>query len=116
MLIAQIEDAEAVSRLDEILAVDGIDVFDIGTGDLANSLGYPGEPAHPEVVKVIDQIVARANAKGRITSNPGNDLAAMAHYFKQGARCFLLGDGRMFFKAVRQSIKEIQDVLGERKA
>ena len=39
----QIEDAEAVECVDEIAAVDGVDVLFIGPGDLSISYGVPME-------------------------------------------------------------------------
>ena len=47
-LMAQIETVEAVNNLDELAAVQGVDLF-VGPADLAASLGYPGETLHPSV-------------------------------------------------------------------
>jgi hypothetical protein len=40
-----------LEHLDAILAVPGIDLYSIGPNDFAQSLGYPGQLDHPEVVK-----------------------------------------------------------------
>ena len=34
-------------------AVDGVDALFVGPGDLAATLGYPGEPGHPEFKRVL---------------------------------------------------------------
>src|SRR4051812_37232224 len=60
LTIAQIEHVDALNNLDEILAVDGLATVVIGPNDLAGSLGHPGEPRHPEVVRAIDTVLARA--------------------------------------------------------
>ena len=44
LLIAMIESIEAVGNLDEILEVEGIDVFFVGPGDLSQNMGYPPAP------------------------------------------------------------------------
>jgi 2-keto-3-deoxy-L-rhamnonate aldolase RhmA len=62
LVIAMIEDAAIVDRLDQILRVDGIDAFHVGPLDLAQSLGNP-EPA--ELEAVIDQIVVRCRRAGK---------------------------------------------------
>jgi hypothetical protein len=49
LVCALLEDAVVLDNLDDILAVPGIDLYGIGPHDLAQSLGYPGEPDHPEV-------------------------------------------------------------------
>jgi 2-keto-3-deoxy-L-rhamnonate aldolase RhmA len=70
LIAAQIEDREALARLDEILAVDGIDVFFVGPSDLSQSMGHPGNPKAPEVAKAIDDCLARIRAAGRVPGMP----------------------------------------------
>jgi 4-hydroxy-2-oxoheptanedioate aldolase len=53
-----IEHVDAVNRIDEIMAVPGIDVAVIGIGDLATSIGKRGLVDDPEVLA----LVARAEA------------------------------------------------------
>ncbi len=66
LVCALLEDAVVLDNLDAIMAVPGIDMFGIGPHDLAQSLGYPGEPGHPEVAKVMDEIARRVRAAGRV--------------------------------------------------
>jgi len=63
-LLAQIESKEALARVDEICAVKGVDIF-IGPADLAASLGYPGETAHPVVLEAAAKIVQVARSHGK---------------------------------------------------
>jgi len=51
--IITIESGEAVRNIDEIVSVPGIDLAFIGTGDLAMSLGVPGQLDHPELKAVV---------------------------------------------------------------
>lgn len=60
----QFEHVDTLKRLDEILAVPGLDVLFVGPSDLAQSLGLPGQPNHPDVTKVADEVVARAKEAG----------------------------------------------------
>jgi 2-keto-3-deoxy-L-rhamnonate aldolase RhmA len=52
MIIPQIESITAYQNLDEILDVEGIDVLAGGPNDLAQSMGFPGQPDHPDCLKV----------------------------------------------------------------
>ena len=63
-LMAQIETTEAMKNLDQLAAVDGVDLF-VGPADLAASLGYPGQTLHPAVREAAARVVkaARANNK-----------------------------------------------------
>jgi 2-keto-3-deoxy-L-rhamnonate aldolase RhmA len=58
-LMAQIETGDAMRRLDELAAVEDVDLF-IGPADLAASLGYPGQTSHPDVQSAAAGIVKAA--------------------------------------------------------
>jgi 2-keto-3-deoxy-L-rhamnonate aldolase RhmA len=56
--IAQIETRSAVEAVDEIAAVDGIDVLFVGPSDLSHSLGVPGrfdDPSFERALRAIAQ-------------------------------------------------------------
>jgi 4-hydroxy-2-oxoheptanedioate aldolase len=65
---ALLEDQGAVDNIDDILAVDGIHHFGIGANDFAQGIGYPGQPEHPDVVKVIGELTDYIRSKGRLMS------------------------------------------------
>jgi 2-keto-3-deoxy-L-rhamnonate aldolase RhmA len=44
--------------------VPGIDLYSIGPNDFAQSLGYPGQPDHPEVIKTMREITGRIQKAG----------------------------------------------------
>src|SRR5207302_7785779 len=46
LLACMIEDMEAVERIDEIAAVEGVDLLAVGPSDLSRSLGVSGQPDH----------------------------------------------------------------------
>jgi 2-keto-3-deoxy-L-rhamnonate aldolase RhmA len=46
MVIVMIESAEALAAVEEIAAVEGVDLLLIGTNDLCSSLGIPGQLDH----------------------------------------------------------------------
>lgn len=60
----QFENVATLDELDAMLAVPGLDVLFVGPSDLAQSLGHPGEPGHPDVTRVADDVVARCKAAG----------------------------------------------------
>ncbi|MQY76931.1 MAG: aldolase [Spirochaeta sp.] len=66
LTIAQIETKAAIEVIDQIAAVEGIDVLFIGPNDLSISLGYPGELSHPEVSKAIAKVAKAAAANKKI--------------------------------------------------
>ncbi|MFL2665578.1 MAG: HpcH/HpaI aldolase family protein [Dehalococcoidia bacterium] len=65
MLIVLLEDIEAWRNLDEILEVDGIDVFFVAPSDFAASMGHIGNPQHPDVQEKIMDTLERIVASGK---------------------------------------------------
>jgi 2-keto-3-deoxy-L-rhamnonate aldolase RhmA len=65
LVVVMLEEVEALHRLDDILRVEHIDVFFVAPGDLAQSMGHPGEMEHPAVQAAIDDAVRRIRAAGR---------------------------------------------------
>lgn len=60
----QFEHVDTLSELDEMLKLPGLDVLFVGPSDLAQSLGLPGQPNHPDVTKVADEVIARCKSAG----------------------------------------------------
>jgi 4-hydroxy-2-oxoheptanedioate aldolase len=75
LVCVQIEDADALPNVDEILTVDGIDVFFIGPSDLSQSLGFPGNPKAPSVAKAIGETLAKIRAAGKAPGMPAATAA-----------------------------------------
>lgn len=73
LAIAQIETVAGVERVEEILAVPGIDAAVIGPCDLAISMGQPDEVGCPEEIALIDRVrdacVAKRKGFGIIGGN-----------------------------------------------
>jgi len=63
LLACMIEDMAAVECIDELAAVEGVDLFAVGPSDLSRSLGVSGHPDHPRLVAAIERVRA-AVAKG----------------------------------------------------
>ncbi|MEH0834917.1 2-keto-3-deoxy-L-rhamnonate aldolase [Pectobacterium cacticida] len=64
-LLIQAESKTALDNLDALLQVDGVDGIFIGPADLSASLGYPDNPNHPEVQRIIEQSIRRIRAAGK---------------------------------------------------
>lgn len=86
MIVAQLEHADALRNLDAILSVEGIDAFEIGLADLSQSLGVAGEQSHPEVQSVVEKVVARVLAAGRVIGDTVNDTPGARLLMAQGYR------------------------------
>jgi 2-dehydro-3-deoxyglucarate aldolase/4-hydroxy-2-oxoheptanedioate aldolase len=111
IVIVQIEHVDAFNNLDEILAVPGLTSLVIGPNDLAGSLGYVGEPRHPEVLRVIDQVIAQANcAQVPVGMAGGGEPDELAAWLDKGARW--LACGADFYFLVRSAMQFAQAARG----
>lgn len=72
---AQIESKKAYDNLDDILAVKGLTGIVGGPNDFAASLGYPGQPDHPERQRLTTDAENRAKEAGKTTSDNGIGMA-----------------------------------------
>ena len=64
-LLVQVETRAALTQLEAIAQVDGVDGVFIGPSDLAASMGHIGNPAHAEVQAALEDAVKRLKAVGR---------------------------------------------------
>lgn len=112
LLLAMIETREALSNLDAILAVDGIDGVYVGPSDLGLSLGHEPtlEPTAPDVVEAIAQIAARARASGRVAGVHTGSPVMLRSMLTQGFHfASLLTDVRLFSNALSTSLSAVRD-------
>jgi 4-hydroxy-2-oxoheptanedioate aldolase len=65
LFIAQIETPTAVANIEEIAAVDGVDVLFVGPTDLTYNLGVPDKFDHPDYIAAQKRVVAAAKAAGK---------------------------------------------------
>ncbi len=64
-LLVQVETKEALNEIEAIAALDGVDGIFIGPADLSASMGYPGQPRHPEVDAAINDAIRRIRKAGK---------------------------------------------------
>ena len=90
VVVVQIEDVRALSVLDGIAAVDGVDAVFVGAADLAVGLGA-GSASDSEVVAACTGIVAAAKAAGRSVVAYASDTHDADRWRGIGANVVLIG-------------------------
>ena len=113
MVIAMIESTEALSSVEEIAAVEGVDLLLIGTNDLCSSLGIPGQ-LDQELVR--DAYVRGIEACRRYGKHLGvGGLSAhpklAGDFVKLGARYVSTGTDLSFLlSAATAKAKQVRDL------
>ena len=109
LVCLMLEEVEAIDNLDELVRVDGVDVYFIGSGDLSQSMGFPGQQTHPEVQAQMEKGVKIISDAGRIAgvSCPDNlvpkFLGLGVQYFHSNVGTLLQSASTPYLKTMRES-------------
>lgn len=90
-LLVQVETLAALDRIEAIAAVDGVDGIFIGPADLAASMGFPGQPGHPDVKAAIEAAIRRIAAAGKPAGILTGDAAFAADCIDAGSTFTAVG-------------------------
>jgi 2-dehydro-3-deoxyglucarate aldolase/4-hydroxy-2-oxoheptanedioate aldolase len=105
LIIAMIETEAGIGQVDEIAAVEGIDMLWIGHYDLTNSLRIPGEFGDPRYREAVDRIFAAARASGKPVGIMASSQEEGRELARRGFRCICFGDLPLYQRAVREAIE-----------
>jgi 4-hydroxy-2-oxoheptanedioate aldolase len=90
-VLVQVETPHALSNIEEIAAVDGVDGIFIGPGDLAASMGHVGNLKHPDVLAAIEDAIRRIRACGKAAGILTGDEALARRYIELGCAFTAVG-------------------------
>lgn len=105
LVVTQVETVDAVNNLDELLSVEGIDVFFIGPTDLSTSMGYVAQANHPEVQALIDKTVLRIRDAGKAAGTVAYTHEALAKAKERGFQFIVHGVIAMMTKSGRDYLE-----------
>jgi 4-hydroxy-2-oxoheptanedioate aldolase len=86
LVVAHIESAAGVEAVEEIAAVEGLDVLLFGSLDLSQDLGCPGEVDNPRVEAAGERILAAAESAGKAFGVVVGDAGKVPDWVERGAR------------------------------
>jgi 4-hydroxy-2-oxoheptanedioate aldolase len=113
LVSVQFESKAALDAMEEIVAVDGVDLVLIGTNDLMVDLGIPGQCDHPKVRDAYQRTIAACRKRGKHVGvgGLGSRPDLMAQYVKMGARYVSTGTDLAFLMAAcTQRAKQVRDL------
>ncbi|NLY65909.1 MAG: 2-dehydro-3-deoxyglucarate aldolase [Alcaligenaceae bacterium] len=105
--IPQLEDADALAKAEEILAVQGVNGIFVGPGDLALSTGKPA--SHPDNHKLISNLVEVANRLNIPCGTAASDLNTAIKARENGFNFVMISnDVSIFAKSSASMIKQLK--------
>jgi 4-hydroxy-2-oxoheptanedioate aldolase len=114
LVVLQIEGKEGIENLDEIMAVDGVNVLFIGAFDLSESLGVSGQLTHPMLLDTIGGIVERAKAKDVALGIWMPEPEQVGLWVKQGVQVITVANNDMIFsEGCRVVVNKVQAQISE---
>jgi 2-keto-3-deoxy-L-rhamnonate aldolase RhmA len=109
LVCLMLEEVVAIDNIAEIVQAKGVDVLFIGSGDLSQSMGHPGQQAHPDVLKVMERgvkVIRDAGVAAGV-SCPDNLIPKFldlgVQYFHSNVQSLLQSAGQNYLKTVRQA-------------
>jgi 2-dehydro-3-deoxyglucarate aldolase/4-hydroxy-2-oxoheptanedioate aldolase len=111
LLLFQIETVAGVEHVEEILAVDGVDVAWVGHGDLSVSMGIPYQFDHPEHIAAMERVAEAARAAGKVAGRMVTDIPTGRRWLERGYRMLAYGpDTALLGRALREGIEGLRSV------
>lgn len=101
-----IENAEAIKNLEDILSVKGIDGAILGTSDLSQSLGVPGQGKHPYVIEASQAFVAKGLSSGKPIGTVVRTGEDPKEYLAAGMTILLTSAYALFGQEARRFVRE----------
>lgn len=92
MIVLQIESQRAVENLDRLIAVPGVDAVFIGPNDLSQTLGLPGDPSAPEVVRYVERALEICRRVNMPCGVHAFDVAGAKQWIQKGMRFMACGN------------------------
>jgi 4-hydroxy-2-oxoheptanedioate aldolase len=110
-LVLQIEDREAVECVEDIIAVQGVDLLFVGPSDLSISYGVPMQTGHPLVQKAIDRVAAACAKAGKWWGMPTGSPEAAQKLIDRGARMVTCGgDHGLLVNGFVKAYRDFEDL------
>jgi 4-hydroxy-2-oxoheptanedioate aldolase len=99
-LLVQVETQEGVRNIDAIAAVEGVDGVFIGPSDLSAAFGHVGDPWHPEMMRMHEDLFARIRQAGKGIGILTLDEALARKHIEMGATFIAVGtDSNLMVKS-----------------
>jgi len=109
--IVQIETTEVLNHLDEVAAIDGVDVLFIGPADLSMELGIFGQFDHPLFKEAMQETVNAAQKAGKATGILFFNTNDYNTYHQLGIRFLASGSDATFVAEGAKNLVKTLDSL-----
>lgn len=109
MVIAHIENVEAVKNLEDLLSVEGVDVYFIGPSDLSHSMGIPAQFDDPKLRSLIDEVIDEIKAAGKTPGILARNGEEARKYIDKGVNYVIVGAAGLIMAGAKAFLQKARD-------
>ena len=111
----QIETADALENLEEILSVPHLDIAVIGNDDLSIGMGIPGQWQHPDYTAAVQRMIDICLQYHVLPGIAGGDPAWVRFWAERGMRMFWCGsDVIAMWQGVARQLQQARGAVADR--
>jgi 2-keto-3-deoxy-L-rhamnonate aldolase RhmA len=112
LLAIQIESRDGVEHLDDILRGGGVDLVEVGRGDLSAELGVPQETRHPAVLAALDEVIATSTRHKVAVGANCHTIEDAAELISRGVRCIsYASDRHLLIRSYHDAAESLRALL-----
>lgn len=101
VILPLVEDLEGIDKIEQILSITEVDGVIVGTSDLAQSLGVPGQYNHPKVKECVEKVGAYSKKAGKSVGTVVRKGEKPEDYFQNGFNIVLVN----FYSLITSELK-----------
>jgi 4-hydroxy-2-oxoheptanedioate aldolase len=106
LIVVHVENSYMVDDIDALCDVEHLDVVFLGTGDLSQSLGHPGNAKHPDVLRAVDKVIDAATKRGKFIGAVASTPADLETFASRGVNYVAWQSDLVIYKNALKSAVE----------
>jgi 2-dehydro-3-deoxyglucarate aldolase/4-hydroxy-2-oxoheptanedioate aldolase len=109
LAIIQVETLGALREVEQIAALDGVDVLFVGPLDLSFALGIPRDFKNPKFIEALESVVNAANRHGKMAGILSSDAETANSHKSLGFRFIALSsDSVLLSKTIVENLEKVK--------
>ena len=108
LAMVQFEHIDSLPHVADMLGMEELDLLFVGPNDLAQSMGFPGQPGHPDVERVIEQVCAAARGGRVALGTVAADAEATRKRLDQGFQLIVANAATLLGRASRDFLTGVR--------
>jgi 4-hydroxy-2-oxoheptanedioate aldolase len=112
VIVIAVEGQSALSHLDSLLDVPGIDVVFLGPYDISHSLGIPGQVSHPRVVEAVSAGMRKIRDRGVAPGVFASTVEGVRLWLSHGVQYVVHSvDTRLCFEVAQERVQQLRETV-----